>query len=335
MNFSIRDILSKIKFKRTDRNALSPDKNRKHKENENIQRTGIIYTVWLFILPLISGLVLGYLADAGISYALDKISGTAGMNDSSVSGSQGTSESGTAKRTFDEFLKENPFHISPIKPVVAEAPKPKEEPKPKEKDTTMDKVVLRGTLPGIGGWFDNDGKMDLILVGKSIGRYRLTSVTYREATFRRGRERIIKYITYGPVAEKPKEEEPKPKPAPQPAPANNNTGQIVAAQPGAQEGQISSEMVNQLVQNPFDEMKRIRMRPSEKDGGLEVQWIQNDSILKRLGVQRGDVIKSVNGIPFTNMGDIANSINSLMHSERFDVEVNRNGKDTALRYVVK
>ncbi|MBQ7217604.1 MAG: hypothetical protein IJS39_16685 [Synergistaceae bacterium] len=32
---------------------------------------------------------------------------------------------------------------------------------------------------------------------------------------------------------------------------------------------------------------------------------------KRLGVQRGDVIKSVNGIPFTNMGDIANSINSL------------------------
>ncbi|MBQ3396553.1 MAG: hypothetical protein IJG34_00180 [Synergistaceae bacterium] len=335
MNFSIRDILSKIKFKRTDRNALSPDKNRKHKENENIQRTGIIYTVWLFILPLISGLVLGYLADAGISYALDKISGTAGMNDSSVSGSQGTSESGTAKRTFDEFLKENPFHISPIKPVVAEAPKPKEEPKPKEKDTTMDKVVLRGTLPGIGGWFDNDGKMDLILVGKSIGRYRLTSVTYREATFRRGRERIIKYITYGPVAEKPKEEEPKPKPAPQPAPANNNTGQIVAAQPGAQEGQISSEMVNQLVQNPFDEMKRIRMRPSEKDGGLEVQWIQNDSILKRLGVQRGDVIKSVNGIPFTNMGDIANSINSLMNSERFDVEVTRGGKSQALRYVVK
>ncbi|MBQ6112137.1 MAG: hypothetical protein IJL01_07065, partial [Synergistaceae bacterium] len=218
---------------------------------------------------------------------------------------------------------------------VAEAPKPKEEPKPKEKDTTMDKVVLRGTLPGIGGWFDNDGKMDLILVGKSIGRYRLTSVTYREATFRRGRERIIKYITYGPVAEKPKEEEPKPKPAPQPAPANNNTGQIVAAQPGAQEGQISSEMVNQLVQNPFDEMKRIRMRPSEKDGGLEVQWIQNDSILKRLGVQRGDVIKSVNGIPFTNMGDIANSINSLMNSERFDVEVTRGGKSQALRYVVK
>ena len=94
-------------------------------------------------------------------------------------------------------------------------------------------------------------------------------------------------------------------------------------------------MVNSLVQNPFDELKRIRMRPNEKAGGLEVQWIQNDSILRQLGVQRGDVIKSVNGIPFTNMGDIANSINSLINSERFDVEVTRGGKATALRYTVK
>ena len=77
------------------------------------------------------------------------------------------------------------------------------------------------------------------------------------------------------------------------------------------------------------------MRPNESAGGLEVQWIQNESILKRLGVQRGDIIKSVNGIPFTNMGDIANSLNSLMSSERFDVEVTRGGQSTALRYVVK
>ena len=68
--------------------------------------------------------------------------------------------------------------------------------------------------------------------------------------------------------------------------------------------------------------------------GLEIQWIQEDSILSQLGVRKGDVIKSVNGIPFTNMGDIANSINSLMNSERFDVEVTRDRKPTALRYVV-
>ena len=57
--------------------------------------------------------------------------------------------------------------------------------------------------------------------------------------------------------------------------------------------------------------------------------------MKKLGVKKGDVIRSVNGFPFTNMGDIANSINSLMNSERFDVEVTRGGKTEALRYVVK
>ena len=313
MKINIQDILSRFSIKRRKE---SPEK-----KSDDTQRTGMIYSVWLFILPLIAGLVFGWLADVGIGYALDKFSDNFGMSDSSVSGSQVSGETGTSKRTLDEF----------------EEPKPKEEePKPKQVDTTMDNVILRGTLPNIGGWFENEGKLNLVLVGKNIGRYKLSSVNYREAVFRRGRERVIKYITYGPVAAKAKEE-PKPAAAPKPAPAknDNNSGQVVAAVPGTQEGQISSEMVNNLVQNPFDELKRIRMRPSEKDGGLEVQWIQSDSLLKRLGVQRGDVIKSVNGIPFTNMEDIANSISSLMNSERFDVEVTRGGKSQALRYVVK
>ena len=336
MNLNIRDIFSRIKTIRRDKGTLSRDdeKKKEKKHSDENQRTGIFYAVWLLILPMIAGAVLGYLTDAGLSYALDKYSGTSGMKDLSVRGTQASGESGTSRRTLDEFLTENPFHISSIKPVVAEAPKPPEEPKPKQTDTTMDSVIIRGTMPGVGIWYEKDGVLEALAVGKNIGRYRLTSVTYRDATFRRGRERVVKYITYGPVAEKPKEETPKPAVTSRPEPRNNNSSQIVAAQEG-QEGQISSELVNQLVQNPFDEMKRVRFRPSEQAGGLEVQWIQNDSVLRTLGVRKGDVIRSVNGIPFTNMGDIANSISSLMNSERFDVEVMRGGQSTALRYVVK
>ena len=101
------------------------------------------------------------------------------------------------------------------------------------------------------------------------------------------------------------------------------------------EGHIPYEWINNLVQNPFDEMKRIRIRPNEKVGGLEVQWIQNDSLLKRLGVQRGDIIRSVNDTPFTNMGDIMNSINSLTSSERLNIELMRGGENITLRYVIK
>ena len=248
---------------------------------------------------------------------------------------QSESQASDRQRGLDGFLAANPFHVSAQKSnTPAPAPKVSEDVKPQEEPTTLDDVILRGTLPGVGGWFEQNGTTKLILVGKTIDRYRLTSVQYSEAVFRRGSKTVKKYITYGPVEGK-KAEAPKPAPTARIAPiSTRETGNITAASENS-EGSIPAEMVNTLVQNPFDELKRIRMRPNDKAGGLEVQWIQNDSILKRLGVKRGDVIKSVNGIPFTNMGDIANSINSLMNSERFDVEVTRGGKSTPLRYVVR
>lgn len=308
--------------------------NNETKEDE-AQKGGKIYAAWLLVLPLLVGLVLGRLAGVGLGYGLDMLAGNGGLSDSAVSGAREESASGEKARGLDGFLASNPFHISPEKPpVVEEAPKPVATPKAPE--TNLDELILRGTVPGIGVWVEYKGTFRSILMRESIERFRLTSVTYREAVFRRGRTTVKKYITYGPVEIK-KPEAPKvaeaPKPAPAPTPAR--TGTVVAAQPGGQDGEIPSEILNKLVQNPFDEMNRIRLRPNEKVGGFEVQWIQNDSILKSLGVQRGDVIRSVNGIPFTNMGDISNSINSLMNSERFDVEVTRGGNPTALRYVVR
>ncbi len=308
---------------------------RQTKQEKPSQEGGTLYKLWLLVLPLLAGVVLGRLAGVGMGYVFDYFASSAGMTDAAVSASQEDSNDPDGPRGLDGFLAANPFHISPQKAdTPAPAPKVSADNTPKAPPSTLDDVILRGTLPGVGGWFEQKGALKLVLVGKNLDRYRLTSVKYDEATFRRGSQRITKYITYGPVEAK-KEEKPKPAPAPrrEPEPARQ-TGNITAASESS-EGSIPAEMVNSLVQNPFDELKRIRVRPNDKVGGLEVQWIQNDSILKRLGVQRGDVIKSVNGIPFTNMGDIANSINSLMNSERFDVEVNRGGKSTPLRYVVR
>ena len=286
--------------------------------------------LWSIALVIAAGLCFGYIASTLCSTALYYLSSSAGTADASVSGLRASGSSSSRSANLSSFLASNPFHVSskkppePVKPAAA-APKPAA---PASLDAT-----LRGTLPGVGAWLEHEGKMNLLLVGKNISRWRLTSVNYDSATFRRGRERRTLYMSYGPVvAAKPSTPAPS---APRRASApRQNTGDVQAATEQS-EGSISAELVNSLVQNPFDELKRIRMRPNDKEGGLEVQWIQNDSILRRLGVRRGDVIRSVNGIPFTNMGDIANSINSLMNSERFDVEVTRGGKNTPLRYVVK
>ena len=298
-----------------------------------------LYTLWLLVLPLVMGFVFGRIADAGIGYMLDTFSADNGMISEAATDIHSEANSVNNSRGLEAFLSSNPFKISPQKTDTPPSapPKPKEE-APKAPDTALDDIILRGTLPGIGAWLDVKNELKLILVGDNIDRYKLIAVNYGDVLLRRGQEKAVKkYIVYGPTSAKkpdpPKQTASAPK-TPAPAPAKQ-TGNIVAAVPGSQEGQVPGELVSNLVQNPFDELKRIRMRPNEKAGGLEIQWIQNDSLLKRLGVQRGDVIKSVNGIPFTNMGDIANSINSLMTSERFDVEVTRGGENTALRYVVK
>ena len=326
----IKDIFANIKFTR----KIQSQKSEKNSHIE--EHYGKIYKTWLLILPVLLGLALGRLASVGLGFGLGFLTNNAGVVDASVNGINEIAAQHEKQRGLDGFLTANPFKISSVKPVKETPQEIATEPEIKEPESELEDLILRGTFPGIGAYVEDKGSLNLILIGDEVDKYKLASVQYSEAVFRRGRKSVTKYITYGPVpqAEK-KAEAPRPSTPVARTEPQNNSGNIVAAAPGGQEGQVSSETVNQLVQNPFDELKRIRIRPSESAGGLEVQWIQNDSILKRLGVQKGDVIRSVNGIPFTNMGDIANSINSLMNSERFDVEVTRNGKPEALRYVVR
>ena len=285
---------------------------------------GRLYALWLWALPPLLGLTLGWLAASCIGVALDRSAGV------SLSGpeAQGSASGRTAGQTglMDGFLAANPFRISPLVPVS--------EPEVKSADVvvtgSLATAVLRGTLPSAGAWLEDKGVLKLVLLNTSFDVYTLKWVTYREAVFVKGEERVVKELNYG----EPGRRAAAAARAPDAPAANVPVGNVVAAKPGEQEGQVPSGLVSDLVQNPFDELKKIRLRPTDGEAGLEIQWIQDDSILKQLGVQKGDVIKAVNGIPFSNMGDIANSINSLMNSERFDVEVTRDGKPTALRYVV-
>ena len=95
-----------------------------------------------------------------------------------------------------------------------------------------------------------------------------------------------------------------------------------------------AEIVKCMVSNPFDELKRIRLRPTSLNDGLEVQWIQNESLLKKLGVQRGDVLKSMNGHALTERKDIVSAVTSLQKAERFELEFSRvqGGKPEVLSY---
>ena len=100
------------------------------------------------------------------------------------------------------------------------------------------------------------------------------------------------------------------------------------------EGSVPRELVDKLIMNPYDEMGKMRMTPAE-GGGMRLERIAPDSVLGVVGVTQGDVIKAINGINISNMGDAANAMNSLMSGSRFDVTVDRGGKPLELKYQVK
>ena len=285
---------------------------------------GRVYAAWLWLLPVLMGLTLGWFADACLEALLGRFGTERAVGRSALPAEAERASSVGAG--MEEFLTANPFRVSPM-----EVSLPTARSADVEVIGSLATAVLRGTLPDVGAWIEDNGKVRLVLMGTSFDVYTLAKVTYREAVFVKEDEVVVRELRY---SEPGSERGAFSTPAAEVRPMAIPEGSVTPARPGEQDGEVPSELVTSLVQNPFDELKKIRLRPNDGGNGLEIQWIQDDSILKQLGVQKGDVIKSVNGIPFTNMADIANSINSLMNSERFDVEVDREGKPTALRYVV-
>ena len=290
---------------------------------------GRFIKIWGWILPLFLGLALGWFGMVSLEVLLDMHNRSQRPANQVAVAATVAQESEMMNMTA--FLQANPFRVTPMKVVT-------EELFAVSGDSTVPitgslaTAVLRGTLPGVGAWLEDKGKQHLILLNTSFDVYTLKEVSYLKAVFKKGEERVVKELLYGslpmPIASVPA--------------ADNNAGvgapvgQITPADPGkGTEGLISREEVNRLVENPFDELKQVRIRPSENNEGLQVQWITKDSILNKLGVKKGDVIRAINGIPFKNMTDITNSMSSLMNSDRFDVEIGRDGATTSLKYVVR
>lgn len=191
-------------------------------------------------------------------------------------------------------------------------------------------LLLAGTLPRVGAWIRDDAGTHLILRNQQIQGYRLEDVSYGKALLSKNGESYPLYLVFSggsTVA-----------PPPPAAAARRGGGaldfsKIEPARDG-KEGSVPRELVDKLIMNPYDEMAKMRMTPAE-GGGMRLERIDPASVLGVVGVTQGDVIKAINGVNITNMGDAANAMNSLMSGSRFDVTVDRGGKPLELKYQVK
>jgi type II secretory pathway component PulC len=291
-----------------------------------VQREGRLFRLWSWILPLLLGGVFGWFGMVCLEVGLDGYVRRSRPAAASVTAS-GIQSPEAASMTA--FLKNNPFKITPM---VLPEPEEASADSPEQITGSLAAAVLRWTMPDTGVVLEDQGNQYVVLVNESFDVYTLEEVTYREAVFVKDENRVVKELLYskeGPALPPPS------------APVASNRAadlgpQVVPADPSnGAAGEINRDMINGLMENPFDELKKVRLRPAADEQGLQIQWINKDSILAQLGVQKGDVIRSINGIAFRNMMDITNSVSSLMNSDRFDVEVMRNGTPTSLQYVVR
>ncbi|MDR2174724.1 MAG: hypothetical protein LBO82_02155 [Synergistaceae bacterium] len=293
---------------------------------------GRFFRIWNGVLPLLLGLVFGWLCMVSLEVWLNGYNRRArpAAMVSVFSSAGGNVET----MNMNAFLTANPFKISPMPVSEGASEDVASGDAPVPIIGSLATAVLRGTLPGFAAWMEDEGVQRLVLVGSSFDVYTLEEVIYTEAVFVKDDEHVVKELRYSRQVPASR---PSPSPRASETAAVPDAGQlVVAAKPDSdEEGIISQTLIASLMENPFDELKKVRLRPAAEEKGLQIQWINRDSILSQLGIQKNDVVTSINGIPLQNMMDITNSMSSLMNSERFDVVVKRGGSSTSLRYVVR
>lgn len=197
-------------------------------------------------------------------------------------------------------------------------------------------INLVGTLSSFGAYLNDGSDSTLILKGQDFAGFTLVSIRAAEVTVSKNGVESILFMPFTTGGGKSAYANTKPSNKTdlwkKVKPATNSLPGVKAAAPGTT-GTVSRELVDKLLLNPYEEMAKIRMIPSEN--GMRIAKIANDSVLASVGVQTEDIIKAVNGVNITNLGDATNAINSMMTGTKFDVTVERNGKPVALNYEVR
>lgn len=92
---------------------------------------------------------------------------------------------------------------------------------------------------------------------------------------------------------------------------------------------VSPAQLAAAVQHPEALMQQTRLMPA-LDGtgkliGFRATWVKEGSLVASFGLQRGDVLKKVNGVALDDLGRAMQMLPKLMTAQRFDVEIDRGG----------
>lgn len=101
---------------------------------------------------------------------------------------------------------------------------------------------------------------------------------------------------------------------------------------------VQRSLINTVLDNQDIAMRQARVMPHEDGGeivGFKVYGIRRDSLFGSLGLENGDLIESVNGIPMTGADKALQAYGRLRMADRISITLNRRGQRVTLDYNVR
>ena len=97
-------------------------------------------------------------------------------------------------------------------------------------------------------------------------------------------------------------------------------------------------MVDSFAGNPGPEMVKVFFAPAYDNGvtrGWKLMRLGQDSVLGKLGISQGDVVRRINGFEVNDPAKLLEVLTSLKSARRVEIELDRNGAAQRLEYRVR
>lgn len=113
-------------------------------------------------------------------------------------------------------------------------------------------------------------------------------------------------------------------------PASNHSRRQEIRSLGNNNFVVPRAMLSQQLKNP--DFLRDAHIVANKGGGFRVRRLKSGSLYSKLGLKRGDIIKSVNGVQINTMQDAMNQYQQLESLSQVQLEIVRKGKSQMLQF---
>lgn len=101
---------------------------------------------------------------------------------------------------------------------------------------------------------------------------------------------------------------------------------------------INRPLVDRLLSNQAELMRTARVIPHEVDGrvvGVKIYGIRRSSLLGRLGIQNGDMLRTINGFDLTEPDSVLEAYTRLRTADRLSLSVERRGQPVTMDYQIR